>query len=244
MKFEIYKSGQGYWTRLLTAVGVAVIVLGGVAWLWRQMEAMGANSTFSPQPVATVAANAAAWGKTNSNPIASISRINEVTYDRKAAPDTVVIKDGDGKSYNLTAAQFGAIFNAGIVQPDKGPKLPLLASADIDRIVFEKASITVGSATFAARNRLYIQAGVATGIILLAGAGIFAALNKPRVVDFMIATENEMAKVNWPSRREIIGATWVVICGVVLIAIVMFSIDLIFAWIFTKAGVLPTTPGA
>src|SRR5436305_8297203 len=36
-------------------------------------------------------------------------------------------------------------------------------------------------------------------------------LNKPRVVDFFIATESEMKKVNWTSRKEIIGSTKVVI---------------------------------
>ncbi len=37
MALSIYKPGQGYYTRMLSAVGVGVIVLSGVAWLWEKM---------------------------------------------------------------------------------------------------------------------------------------------------------------------------------------------------------------
>ena len=35
----IYKPGQGYWTRVMTAVGAGVLVLAGAAWLWAEIEA-------------------------------------------------------------------------------------------------------------------------------------------------------------------------------------------------------------
>jgi preprotein translocase subunit SecE len=128
----IYKPGQGYWTRVLTAVGAGVLVLSGVAWLVNQ------------------------------------------------------IASGMGESQWL---------------------LPM-------------------------------QAGVAVGIILVAGIALFRILNTPRVADFMIATEAEMRKVNWPDRREVIGSTWVVIVGTVLMAIFLFVVDLIFAELFIDLGVL------
>lgn len=33
MQFSIYKSGQGYWTRMMTAVGVGTLVISGLAWI-------------------------------------------------------------------------------------------------------------------------------------------------------------------------------------------------------------------
>lgn len=127
--FSIYKPGQGYWTRTLTAVGAGTLVLSGVAWLWNEM-----------------------------------TRIPE--------------------------------------------------------------------------NTIYWQSGMAVSIIAVFGVFLFYLLNKPRVADFMIATELEMKKVNWPSRREIIGATIVVIGGTIFIALILFAIDVLFGWLFLEIGIL------
>lgn len=131
MALSIYKPGQGYWTRVLSAVGAGTLVLAGVAWLVAQLEA---------------------W--------------------------------------------------------------------------------------IASENTLYYQAGVATSLIVGFGLAIYFVLNKPRIVDFMIATEAEMKKVNWPSRKEIIGSTIVVIGGTVLIALLLFVINLAFGALFRAIGIL------
>ncbi len=91
---------------------------------------------------------------------------------------------------------------------------------------------------------LYIQAGAATGVILLMAAVIYFALNRPRVVDFMIAVEAEMKKVNWPSKKEVIGSTWVVILGTLLIALLLFVINFLFGSFFIWIKILaPTSSG-
>lgn len=128
MALAIYKPGQGYYTRTLTAAGAGTLVLAGVAWLWDQLS-----------------------------------------------------------------------------------QLP---------------------------NPTYYQAGMAVGVIAFFAGLLYWLLNKPRVADFMIATEAEMKKVNWPTRREIVGSTWVVICGTFLIAALLFVIDLFFGWVFLVTGVL------
>ncbi len=133
MALSIYKPGQGYYTRMLTAVGVGVIVLSGVAWFWEKMTAI------------------------------------------EAIPDD---------------------------------------------------------------QELFYQAGMAVGVIAFFGALVFFILNKPRIADFMIATEAEMKKVNWPSKKEIIGSTWVVICGTAFMAILLFLINIGFADLFRRIGVL------
>ncbi len=50
----------------------------------------------------------------------------------------------------------------------------------------------------------------------------------------MIATEGEMKKVSWSSKKEIIGSTKVVIVTLLLMGLVLFLVDL-FNTIFMKA---------
>lgn len=135
MSLAIYKPGQGYWTRVMSAVGLAVIVLMGVNWLW------GMLSTVRISTVQTV----------------------------------------------------------------------------------------------------YIQAAAVFIILVVFGAlGYYIIGTKPRVVEFLIATEGEMKKVNWSNRREIMGSTWVVIGVTVFLAVLCFLFDSGFQWIFQQIGVLKT----
>ena len=135
MRFAIYKPGQGYWTRMMSAIGAATLVLTGVAWLWARFQA---------------------WFR------------------------------------------------------------------DADALI-------------------YYQASMAVIMIAFFGALLFYLLNKPRIADFMIATEAEMKKVNWPGRREIIGSTWIVICGAALMAVWLLAFNLIFGWFFLEIGILEAT---
>lgn len=56
--------------------------------------------------------------------------------------------------------------------------------------------------------------------------------------DFLIATEGEMKKVSWSSRREVIGSTKVVIVFTLLIAFLLGLVDFLFMWFFQAIGVL------
>ncbi len=87
-------------------------------------------------------------------------------------------------------------------------------------------------------TRSTVQAVVAIAIGLGGGGILFWVLNKPRIVDFMIATESEMRKVNWPTQRELVGSTWVVICGTALIAIFLTLINIGFFRLFNIIGIL------
>ena len=128
--FSVYKPGQGYWTRVLTAIGAGTLAVAGAAWLANQFS--------------------------------------------------------------------------------------VLASA----------------------YRIYVQAGTAVVLLGTTAAVLWWVLNKPRVVDFMIATEAEMKKVNWPTRREVLISTWIVICGTFLMAAILFLADLAFGTFFRETGVL------
>ena len=56
--------------------------------------------------------------------------------------------------------------------------------------------------------------------------------------DFMIATEGEMKKVNWSTRREVIGSTKVVILFTAFMATFLFLADLGFQQLFKAIGAL------
>jgi len=85
---------------------------------------------------------------------------------------------------------------------------------------------------------IYIQAGTALGVIVGFGALVWYLVNKPKFADFMIATEGEMKKVNWPTRKEITGSTWIVILGTLIMAVLLFLADFGFQFLFREAGVL------
>ena len=68
---------------------------------------------------------------------------------------------------------------------------------------------------------------------------IFRLIGQTRsVVDFMIATEGEMKKVNWSTRREVFGATKVVIFTVFTLGTFLFLADMVFIVLFESIGVL------
>jgi preprotein translocase SecE subunit len=78
-------------------------------------------------------------------------------------------------------------------------------------------------------------------VIALAALGlvIFRMVGQKRsVVEFLIATEGEMKKVNWSSRREVIGSTKVVIAVVIALGLILFFVDVIFMWFFSAINVL------
>jgi preprotein translocase SecE subunit len=83
-----------------------------------------------------------------------------------------------------------------------------------------------------------VTAALVAGLALLA----WYYLNKPVAVDFLVATESEMKKVNWTSRKELFGSTRVVIVFMFLISLVLFIFDLFFGYFFYLIGVLHTPP--
>ena len=88
-------------------------------------------------------------------------------------------------------------------------------------------------------NPLYVAAG---GAIIVGGLITFLmyylVFVKSRSVDFLIATEGEMKKVNWSTRREVIGSTTAVIVTAMAITVFCYLIDRAFFWFFAQIKVL------
>ncbi len=90
-------------------------------------------------------------------------------------------------------------------------------------------------------NIRYVQAGVFLAICIVGGLLIYRFVGlKPRSVDFLVATEGEMKKVNWSTRKEILGSTWVVIGLTAFVAAIIFVLDQIFYFLSSSAGIIET----
>lgn len=88
---------------------------------------------------------------------------------------------------------------------------------------------------------IYTQALVAVLVLAVVGFIAFRIVGtKPRTVDFMIATEGEMKKVNWSTRREVTGSTTLVIAFTFVVAAICFLLDQFFAMIMQWINVLET----
>jgi preprotein translocase SecE subunit len=81
-------------------------------------------------------------------------------------------------------------------------------------------------------------------VILLIGLTLwvaYRAVNMPVFAEFLIATEAEMNKVSWSSRRSLVQDTIVVLATTVLMALFLLGVDLFWGWLLSRetVGVLP-----
>src|SRR3989442_13320488 len=80
------------------------------------------------------------------------------------------------------------------------------------------------------------------GFLLLFALLVFWLMNKATNADFLIATDSEMKKVNWTSRKELIGSTKVVIFFMFLIANFLLLVDVLLGHLFYMIVVLKDSP--
>ena len=73
--------------------------------------------------------------------------------------------------------------------------------------------------------------------IVLWGGFTFWAVNTPKLAEFMILTESEMKKVAWPSRKDVINSTKVIIVLTLLLGLLLWVVDLGFVKLFQTIGV-------
>jgi preprotein translocase SecE subunit len=70
----------------------------------------------------------------------------------------------------------------------------------------------------------------------------FRAVNLPTFAEFLIATEAEMNKVSWTSRRRLVQDTIVVLLTTLLLTLFLLVVDLFWGWLLSRqtVGVLPS----
>ncbi len=67
----------------------------------------------------------------------------------------------------------------------------------------------------------------------------YRAVNVPTFAEFLIATEAEMNKVSWTSKRRLAQDTVVVLITTILMALFLLVMDMFWGWLLSKVGVLP-----
>ena len=88
-------------------------------------------------------------------------------------------------------------------------------------------------------ENFYLRTTIPLVLLLVAAWFIFwVVARKESMVDFMIATEGEMKKVNWSTRKEVWGATKVVIVTVLALSLILFVVDMVFIFFFSAIHVL------
>ncbi|GJQ30067.1 MAG: hypothetical protein HBSAPP03_19510 [Phycisphaerae bacterium] len=209
--FGLYKFGQGYWVRILTASMLGVLVMSTALWMAGELKAF---------PIPTPR-----W----SLPV-------EVNAGEAAPGDTVTLRAADDTALGSAVVESYTV-SSGVGRMVVG-QVSLLASrssvADTKRVVvaggegqpakFSAAvSVPQGLPIF---QLIYLQAGAAL-VILLVGGGLvyyFVGL-KPATVDFLIHTDGEMKKVNWSTKKIIRDSTSVVITAMFFVAALLFVFD-------------------
>ena len=231
MSFGIYKQGQGYWVRVLTAGFLGVLIISAAAWGWKQAE--------------IVRLPARDWTLSLSNVHGQVQPGDQVTFEYYNTDEglaeslstlgvarIVSYSEGKGSTGNLVVDAFG------------NEKLRQRASDAVNVFVGDPqspsmtAQVRGGTATPVFPIE-YLQSGIAGGIMLLGAISLYIFVGSHRkAVEFLVATDGEMKKVNWTSYKEVKGSTIVVIVATFLIAGFLFGVDTIFAKVFTAIGVL------
>ena len=57
--------------------------------------------------------------------------------------------------------------------------------------------------------------------------GYMFVVNHPKCAEFLIETEGELKKVNWPPRHEFLGSSFIVILSVMIISLYLMLVDFV-----------------
>jgi preprotein translocase SecE subunit len=200
---------------MLTAIALGMLVLSTAAWAWKQLEALTlpakawSISLSQPEGAGTPGATATLYRVENDQDVKVATGVIETyaTEGRNAATLTmtnVQVEPGQNMLDTRRAEVSGAAGGAPVLR-----------------------AVISGRAAIPIFERVYLQAGIAGAIVLLGAFLTYKFVGrKPVSVDFLIATDEEMRKVNWSTRKIILDSTYVVIGATFLIAAYIFLFDL------------------
>ncbi|MFM9994596.1 MAG: preprotein translocase subunit SecE [Phycisphaerales bacterium] len=229
MAFGLYKAGQGYWVRVLTAATAGVLVLAASAWAWGQMALF---SDAIPVPTWRIVVNPVTGGAP-----AVGQRVTLLGDLDTAKPGLEKIGAADVLAMEPRSAGVALRIGKVALEPERSS---FAGATRIDAVTEGAVAGTVidarGEPVF---QPLYLQAAGAL-LVMLPGAFVIYWLvgSRPGTAEFLIATDGEMKKVNWSTRKGVIDSTWVVILWSVLLAGGLFIVDIAFSKVFTLIGVL------
>lgn len=212
----IAKYGQGYWVRVMTAIAVAALFLAGAGWVWNKIEGF------------QIPAHAYRVSLENVNGTATPAQ----TVTLEEIVDNVPSAIGTANVAEFTTARSSASMTLDNIKLNEGKLLTNTKRVVITGLTPDSPALTAAFTSaqpIAAFSKLYIQIGAAALIIAigLLVTWLYVA-RKPDTVDFLIATDGELKKVNWGTRKLIIDSTQVVVAATLLIAAYIFLVDVVF----------------
>jgi preprotein translocase SecE subunit len=209
----IYKYGRGFWVRTLTAIALGMLFLSAAGWTWNQLSLL--------------AMPAKAWDLTLTQTPANAAAGTPVTLRVMGDRGPEVVGTSTVQSFTQEGRGSGTLRIAPVAA-EKGrypgeARSIILGPADTGTVA-EVAAVT----RIESFPRVYVQGAAALAVCLIGGFIIYRFVgNKPSSVEFLIATDEEMRKVNWSTRKIIVESTYVVIGATVLIAAYIFVLDFI-----------------
>jgi len=215
----------------MTAAFIGILIISGAAWGWGQ--------------AGTIRLPARAWTITINSVEGSVAVGDTVELlafndDPTAVEGEIVIGAATVDEYNPGRGSTGTLVISNFSNDDIRDKANDAVSVRSEPADNPTLTATVrGSTPTTVFPIQYLQSGVAGGIMLLGALLLYLFIgSKKSTVEFLIATDGEMKKVNWTTYREVKGSTIVVIVATFLIAGFLFVIDLGFSNFFRMIGVL------
>lgn len=238
MALGIHKPGQGYWVRVMTATIVGVLTVATAAWAWSLtsviLEKYVPRSQFAMRverfidPAGQTAADGAF---TPGQSVTLNGAADSAGVMSKIGSASVAAYDPQEKRVTLRDIQM----NEGV---EPAAAAAILAGDPASPSITGR--ILSGSSAGIMPVEPVLVKGIVASVIILIGAFLawWLAASRVKTVEFLIATDFEMKKVNWSTPREIIGSTWVVVIACFLLSGSIFIFDVLLKNFFTLLRVL------
>lgn len=126
-----------------------------------------------------------------------------------------------------------------VYKPGQGKYVRWGTVAGIGLFILTGAYWVVNGTALVYANTPVKAAAVVIWIAVL-GIATYLLINSPRFGEFLIMTESEMRKVTWPTRREVIASTKIVILMTLILAVILWFVDVGFKVLFEALHILKT----
>ncbi|MCW5765586.1 MAG: preprotein translocase subunit SecE [Phycisphaeraceae bacterium] len=227
MALGIIKPGQGYWMRVMTACLIGIATLTTAGWVAKQMGVIVDKLPKSSYVVSLseIQGPAPAPG----SQVSLVGRVDSTRPEQVIGTATIGTFSAEDRAARLDSVRMQEKFDIALVRK-------LVAG---DAAAPTSSAAATKPAALPPVEPLYVQGGVA-GLIIIVGAVLayWLAGTRHSTVDFLVATDYEMKKVNWSTPKELMGSTTVVIIGFFFIAAVLFIFDFLLQLFFTQIDVI------
>ena len=239
--YGIYKYGQGYWVRMMTALCLGILFVATAGWAWNSLAAIRPPTptwsfkieSFDGSALLAKVGERVTLQDSNISPPELLAAATVLAYE----PGEL----GKGRlvvgSIDLTMLLNGTKAEILGTNSIKGP------SADATGASLSSAGgwgvKVVGMEGIPAFQLIYIQAAVALVIMVLGGIVVFFYVGRnANAVEYLIATDGEMRKVNWSTKKIVVDSTYIVIIAAVIIAGFIFVSDILISNFFKVIDVI------